>query len=131
VSPAGFEGFFEEVSALPGPPDVDAVMAIAAKAVSRAHAECDRAPMIFHQFRAGGCLSYLLACERSHVAALVDPELSLYGITGNFRALKGFRNGVAAAWRMWLNRRSQRARMHWARFEALLQRHPLCGQGSY
>ncbi len=33
--------------------------------------------MIFHQFRAGGCLSYLLACERSHIAALVDPEISL------------------------------------------------------
>ena len=33
--------------------------------------------MIFHQFRAGGCLSYLLACERSHLAALVDPEISL------------------------------------------------------
>jgi glyoxylase-like metal-dependent hydrolase (beta-lactamase superfamily II) len=33
--------------------------------------------MIFHQFRAGGCLSYLVGCERSHEAALVDPELSL------------------------------------------------------
>ncbi len=33
--------------------------------------------MIFQQFRVGGCLSYLLACERSHVAALVDPEISL------------------------------------------------------
>jgi glyoxylase-like metal-dependent hydrolase (beta-lactamase superfamily II) len=34
--------------------------------------------MIFHQFRAGGCLSYLLGCERTHVAALVDPEISLH-----------------------------------------------------
>jgi glyoxylase-like metal-dependent hydrolase (beta-lactamase superfamily II) len=33
--------------------------------------------VIFQQFRAGGCLSYLLACERSHAAALVDPEISL------------------------------------------------------
>src|SRR5919198_2481042 len=33
--------------------------------------------MIFHQFRTGGCLSYLLACERSHIAALIDPEISL------------------------------------------------------
>ena len=33
--------------------------------------------MLFQQFRAGGCLSYLLACERSHIAALVDPEISL------------------------------------------------------
>jgi glyoxylase-like metal-dependent hydrolase (beta-lactamase superfamily II) len=33
--------------------------------------------MPLQQFRAGGCLSYLLSCERSHVAALVDPEISL------------------------------------------------------
>jgi glyoxylase-like metal-dependent hydrolase (beta-lactamase superfamily II)/rhodanese-related sulfurtransferase len=33
--------------------------------------------VIFHQFRAGGCLSYLLGCERSHIAVLVDPEISL------------------------------------------------------
>jgi len=33
--------------------------------------------MIFEQFRAGGCLSYLIGCERSHAAALVDPEISL------------------------------------------------------
>ena len=33
--------------------------------------------MIFHQFRAGGCLSYVLACGRSHLAALIDPEISL------------------------------------------------------
>jgi glyoxylase-like metal-dependent hydrolase (beta-lactamase superfamily II)/rhodanese-related sulfurtransferase len=33
--------------------------------------------MNFHQFRAGGCLSYLLGCDRTHVAALVDPEISL------------------------------------------------------
>jgi glyoxylase-like metal-dependent hydrolase (beta-lactamase superfamily II) len=33
--------------------------------------------MLFHQFRAGGCLSYLVGCERSHAGALVDPEISL------------------------------------------------------
>jgi glyoxylase-like metal-dependent hydrolase (beta-lactamase superfamily II) len=33
--------------------------------------------MLFHQFRSGGCLSYLVGCERSHAAALVDPEISL------------------------------------------------------
>ena len=48
-----------------------------------------------------------------------------YGITGNFRALKGFRNEVARVWRRWLDRRSQRARMNWTRFQSLLQRYPL------
>jgi glyoxylase-like metal-dependent hydrolase (beta-lactamase superfamily II)/rhodanese-related sulfurtransferase len=33
--------------------------------------------MLFHQFRAGGCLSYLIGCERTHAGALVDPEISL------------------------------------------------------
>jgi len=35
--------------------------------------------MIFQQFRTGGCLSYLIGCERSRAAALVDPEISLAG----------------------------------------------------
>ncbi|MBY4677468.1 MBL fold metallo-hydrolase [Marinobacterium arenosum] len=33
--------------------------------------------MIFEQFRAGGCLSYLIGCEQQCVAILVDPEVSL------------------------------------------------------
>jgi len=36
-----------------------------------------------------------------------------YGITGNFRSLKGFRNEVSRVWRRWLDRRSQRAWMTW------------------
>jgi len=48
-----------------------------------------------------------------------------YGITGNFRALKGFMKGVRATWRMWLNRRSQRAGMDWSKFVRLLKRYPL------
>ena len=39
VSPAGFEGFFEEVSALPAPPNIDAVMAIAGKYRLEVHPE--------------------------------------------------------------------------------------------
>ncbi len=48
-----------------------------------------------------------------------------YGITGNFRALARFQWGVQPVWRKWLNRRSQKARMTWARFCALLKRYPL------
>jgi len=33
--------------------------------------------MIFEQFSAGGCRSYLVGCGQSCVAALIDPELSL------------------------------------------------------
>jgi hypothetical protein len=33
--------------------------------------------MLFHQLRAGGCLSYVVGCESTCVAAIVDPEESL------------------------------------------------------
>ena len=33
--------------------------------------------MLFHQLRAGGCLSYLIGCEATRAAALIDPETSL------------------------------------------------------
>ena len=49
----------------------------------------------------------------------------LEAITGNFRALQGFWDEVRRTRRRWLDRRSQRARMNWPRFQALLQRHPL------
>src|SRR5215472_14899216 len=33
--------------------------------------------MIFETFAAGGCKSYLVACEATRAAALIDPEISL------------------------------------------------------
>ena len=48
-----------------------------------------------------------------------------YGITGNARALQRFCDEVAHVWRAWLDRRSQRARMSWARFGRLRQHYPL------
>jgi RNA-directed DNA polymerase len=48
-----------------------------------------------------------------------------YGITGNGSAIARFASAVRSTWRKWLDRRSQRARMDWDRFEALLKRYPL------
>jgi len=48
-----------------------------------------------------------------------------FGINGNYNALKRLRFWVQRAWQKWLNRRSQRARMNWKRFNALLRAHPL------
>jgi group II intron reverse transcriptase/maturase len=50
-----------------------------------------------------------------------------YGITGNSRALGAFWYQTRRSWRKWLNRRSNRARMTWTRFERLTQRYPLPG----
>ena len=48
-----------------------------------------------------------------------------YGVAGNRNALQAAYERVVRAWRQWLNRRSQRARMHWRTFTALLRRYPL------
>jgi hypothetical protein len=48
-----------------------------------------------------------------------------YGVTGNYRALNRYRRLAERTWRVWLNRRSQRARMTWERYKQLLRRYPL------
>ena len=48
-----------------------------------------------------------------------------YGITGNEHRLRRVRWEVIRLWRKWLNRRSQRRRMHWERFVRLLEHYPL------
>lgn len=76
-----------------------------------------------------------LWCRRNLHLSVANQQRSLnlrlrghygyYGITGNFLALKRYKEAVQGIWRKWLNRRSQRARMNWERFLALLQRYPL------
>lgn len=48
-----------------------------------------------------------------------------FGINGNYNALRQLRFWVQRSWQKWLNRRSQRARMNWKRFNELLRAHPL------
>jgi group II intron reverse transcriptase/maturase len=60
---------------------------------------------------------YLCSALRGH--------FQYYGVTGNLGSLRRFRVQLVRAWRKWLNRRSQRGRMPWERFEAVLVRYPL------
>jgi RNA-directed DNA polymerase len=48
-----------------------------------------------------------------------------YGVTGNARALGRYRQLAERTWRVWLNRRSQRARVTWEYYTQLLRRYPL------
>jgi RNA-directed DNA polymerase len=48
-----------------------------------------------------------------------------YGITGNASSLTTYCFHVVHIWQKWLNRRSQRKSMPWARFLRLLKRYPL------
>jgi RNA-directed DNA polymerase len=50
-----------------------------------------------------------------------------FGVNGNARSLAMLIHHAERAWRKWLGRRSQRARMPWTRFEALLRKFPLPG----
>jgi group II intron reverse transcriptase/maturase len=52
-------------------------------------------------------------------------HFAYYGVTGNADALARFQLYAGKIWRKWLNRRSQRARMHWEKFKRLLRRYPL------
>jgi hypothetical protein len=48
-----------------------------------------------------------------------------FGITGNGSALGSFFHHVKRIWRKWLDRRSNRARMNWVKFNRLIERYPL------
>ena len=47
-----------------------------------------------------------------------------YGIPGNSASLDRFRHEVRRAWRKWLHRRSNVARVTWARFARVMERYP-------
>ena len=55
----------------------------------------------------------------------LNGHYNYFGVSGNSRALHKLRYAVTCTWRKWLNRRSQRARMTWERFNQLLRANPL------
>lgn len=52
-------------------------------------------------------------------------HLNYFAVNGNSRSLRQYLHGVCRAWHKWLNRRSQRSRLTWKRFNDLLQDYPL------
>jgi group II intron reverse transcriptase/maturase len=66
-----------------------------------------------------------LRAQQQTLAQKLRGHFGYYGITGNFEGLQRFRHEVIHAWRKWLNRRSQRARMNWERMSSLLERYAL------
>jgi RNA-directed DNA polymerase len=63
--------------------------------------------------------------QRERLASRLTGYYNYYGIPCNHQALDQIYRGVQAAWRYWLNRRSQRAKMHWKRFNDLAKFFPL------
>jgi RNA-directed DNA polymerase len=66
-----------------------------------------------------------LATQHRALTRMLTGHYAYFGLTNNTHALWRVRGETANAWRKWLDRRSQRARMSWRRFEQLLERYPL------
>lgn len=66
-----------------------------------------------------------VAVQHAAINRKLRGHYAYYGVTGNARALSRYRQLAERTWRVWLNRRSQRARMTWDRYKQLLQRYPL------
>lgn len=66
-----------------------------------------------------------LAVQRDDLVKKMNGHYEYYGLTGNSASLRNFAHEVTRIWREWLDRRSHRARMSWARFKRMLERYPL------
>ena len=68
-----------------------------------------------------------LPVKQQHEALVrrVQGHINYFGVNGNTASLKRFVHQVERSWYKWLNRRSQRARLNWERFEDLLGVLPL------
>jgi hypothetical protein len=63
--------------------------------------------------------------QHDRIVKALRGHYNYFEITGNSSALDRLRREACRTWRKWLNRRSQKRAMPWARFEQLLKRHPL------
>jgi len=66
-----------------------------------------------------------LAWQQEQLVQKLRGHDNYYGIIGNYEAVARYHLEVRRAWRRWLDRRSDKARMTWARFRCLWQRYPL------
>ncbi len=66
-----------------------------------------------------------VAWQHEQLVRKLRGHYNYFGISGNAAALCRFRYEVVRLWRKWLDRRSHKARMTWARFQRLQARYPL------
>lgn len=63
--------------------------------------------------------------QRERLESRLTGYYNYFGIPSNHAALDQLYRGVQRAWRYWLDRRSQQAKVHWLRFAELEKRFPL------
>lgn len=59
------------------------------------------------------------------ISSKLRGHFNYFGLIGNIRSLKAMEWHTVRTWRKWLDRRSQRGRMPWERFEQVLAVYPL------
>jgi RNA-directed DNA polymerase len=67
------------------------------------------------------------AVKEQHAALVrrIRGHFNYFGVSGNLSSLDRLVQSVRRIWLMWLRRRSQRTRLTWERYQALLARYPL------
>jgi RNA-directed DNA polymerase len=66
-----------------------------------------------------------VAVQWKQLTTKLRGHYAYFGIIGNAKALFAVDHAAYRIWRMWLNRRSQRARVTWGAMTRLIRRHPL------
>jgi RNA-directed DNA polymerase len=66
-----------------------------------------------------------VAVQWKQLTAKLRGHYAYFGVIGNAKALFAVHHTAYRIWRMWLNRRSQRARVTWAAMLRLVRRYPL------
>jgi len=66
-----------------------------------------------------------IAVQHKALVSRIRGHLVYFGVNDNGKSLSTFVYWVTRAWHKWLNRRSQRARLTWKRFQDLLRDYPL------
>jgi len=67
------------------------------------------------------------AVKEQHAALVrrIRGHFNYFGVSGNLRSLDRLVQSVRRIWLAWLRRRSQRTRLTWERYQALLEQYPL------
>jgi group II intron reverse transcriptase/maturase len=55
----------------------------------------------------------------------IEGHFNYFGVNGNIRSLERLIAEIRPIWRKWLRRRSQKSRLTWERYAAMLERYPL------
>jgi group II intron reverse transcriptase/maturase len=63
--------------------------------------------------------------QHRHLSSMLRGHFAYYGVGGNSRRLHRYAHQAARIWRKWLSRRERGSPIPWARFRAMLERHPL------